>query len=93
MDNKTFTSKLSRTLGRDTKDVTALINGLSVILRERCSAMDSVAIPSFGTFTPKKVDEQISTDLSTGQRLLLPPQIVLTFNPSNILKKHLTTNE
>jgi nucleoid DNA-binding protein len=55
--------------------------------------MDSVAIPSFGTFNPIKVDEQITTDLSTNQRLLLPPQILLKFTASNILNKHLVSNE
>jgi nucleoid DNA-binding protein len=93
MDNKTFTARLSQSLNRETKDITALIEGFSCILRERCSAMDSVAIPSFGTFNPIKVDEQITTDLSTNQRLLLPPQILLKFTASNILNKHLVSNE
>ncbi len=89
MDNKGFVAALSNKLAREPKDITALIEGLAASFRENCGNMDSIAIPGFGTFEPIKEDEHISTDLSTGKRLLLPPQIVLKFSPSSLLRKKL----
>lgn len=89
MDNKGFVATLSRKLAREPKDITALIEGLAASFRENCGNMDSIAIPGFGTFEPVKEDERVSADLSTGKRLLLPPQIVLEFHPSSILCKKL----
>ncbi len=88
MDNKGIVNALSKKLARDPKDITALIEGLSASFRERCGNMDTIAIPGFGTFEPIKEDERIE-DLSTGKRLLLPPQITLSFQTSAILRKKL----
>lgn len=90
MDNKGIINALSKQLGRDTKDITALIEGLISIFKERCSDLDSIALPGFGTFEPIKTEEKIQTDLSTGKRILLPPAITLTFKPSTSLRRKLT---
>lgn len=89
MESKQLVSIVSQKLSRDQKDINALIEALAATLREKCGNMDSVAIPGFGTFVPIKEEEKISTDLSTGKRVLLPPQISLTFQPSVILRKKL----
>ncbi len=87
MENKELINTLSKKLSRDNKDVSALIEGLSMILRDSCGNMDMVAIPSFGSFIPEKEDERVSIDLETGKRMLYPPQINLKFKPSAILRK------
>lgn len=89
MDNKGFISVLSKKLARDSKDIAALIEGLSASFRDKCGNMDTIAVPGFGTFEPVKEDERISVDLSTGKRLLLPPKITLEFRPSALLRKKL----
>lgn len=63
------------------------------VMCQALTDLDSVAIPSFGTFTPVKRDEEITTDLSTGRRMLLPPQITLEFTPAAMLRKHLLGHE
>ncbi len=90
MDNKVFVNTLAGEIGRDAKDVATLVEGLSVIFREKCSGMDSIAIPGFGTFQPVKKDETIIVDETSGKRTLLPPSITLEFKPSALMKKHLT---
>lgn len=87
MENKELINTLSKKLSRDNKDVSALIEGLSMILRDSCGNMDMVAIPSFGSFIPEKEDERVSIDLETEKRMLYPPQINLKFKPSAILRK------
>jgi DNA-binding protein HU-beta/integration host factor subunit alpha len=41
-----------------------------------------VLIPTFGTFEVKKKMERIMVNPSTGQRMLVPPKLVLTFKPN-----------
>ena len=89
MDNKKLVETLANNLGRSTTDVSKLIEALAGILRTRCGEMDSVSIPSFGTFEPKKRNERVMVHPSTGKRMLVPPKIVLGFKVSNVLKTKL----
>ena len=47
---------------------------------------DTIAIQGFGTFEVKKKMERISVNPVTQQRMLVPPKLVLTYKPSNVLK-------
>lgn len=85
--SKNIIAELGTRLGRDKKSTQILIDAMRQALIQACSRQTQVAIPGFGTFTPEKHDEQIVTDLSTGQRVLLPPEIILTFNAANKLRK------
>lgn len=89
MDAKTLIENLSRRLDCNKKDVTTLLEGLSRVMRDRCSDMDSIAIPGFGNFEPRKRMERVMVMPSTGKRMLLPPKVSLTFKPSAILKQKL----
>ena len=84
MENKEFITKL---MNREGKDVSALLDRLSQVFKENLSNLDSIAIPAFGEFYTEKEDEKISIDHSSGKRLLLPPQISISFKPSTIMKK------
>ena len=90
MDNNAVVNELSKSMGRDAKDIAALLDGITAIMREKLSAMDSIAIPGFGTFEPVKEDEQIQNDLSTGKRLLLPPEITVQFKSSALLRRKIS---
>lgn len=70
-----------------------LAKHLAQIMQTAFTNLDPVAIPSFGTFTPVKRDEEIVTDLSTGRHMMLPPQVTLEFTPAAMLRKHLCGHE
>lgn len=89
MDNKTFITRLSRQLKRDYKETSALVEGLATVMRDSCGNLDTVAIPSFGKFTPVKHDERIGVNPATGRRALLPPSITVEFSAAAMLKKRL----
>ncbi|MBD5177446.1 MAG: HU family DNA-binding protein [Bacteroidales bacterium] len=89
MDHKQFRKLIADRTHRSVSDVDALIEGLAIIMRESCSDLDSVAIPTFGTFIPVKHPETVVRDLSTGKRMLMPPEISLEFNPGGMFLKHL----
>lgn len=93
MDHKQFRKQLCDTTGLNAADVDSMIEGLAVALRKSCSEMDSVAIPTFGTFRPVKHNEEIVNDLSTGKRMLLPPEITVEFDAGAMLLKRLNPSQ
>lgn len=86
MDSKSFVAALAKRSGRERKDVESLLAGVARALDRHCGALDQVAIPGFGTFFAEKHDEQVVTDRSSGQMMLLPPEIELLFRPGTKLR-------
>jgi nucleoid DNA-binding protein len=86
MDNKKLIETVATNLGRSTTDVEKLVDALAGVLRTRCGELDSVAVPGFGTFEPKKRNERVMVHPSTGKRMLVPPKVILGFKVSNVLK-------
>ena len=93
MDSKKFIAQLANSIGEDQHRVASMIEHFADVLQASATTMTSVAIPSFGTFVPKKYDEEVVTDRSTGKRMLLPPQITIEFQPAAMLRKRLTNSE
>jgi nucleoid DNA-binding protein len=89
MDNKKLVETVAANLGRSTDDVSKLLEAFAGVLRTRCGEMDSVIVPGFGTFEPKKRNERVMVHPSTGRRMLVPPKIVVGFKVSNVLKTKL----
>ena len=86
MENKKLIETVAANLGRSTTDVEKLVDALAGVLRTRCGELDSVAVPGFGTFEPKKRNERVMVHPSTGKRMLVPPKVILGFKVSNVLK-------
>ena len=86
MDNKKLVETLANKMGRSTDDVNKLLDGLAGVLRTRCGELDSVIVPGFGAFEPRKRNERVMVNPKTGKRMLVPPKVVLGFMVSNVLK-------
>lgn len=80
----------SSVAGLTTQQRDAIYLSLTQSLMECFLAEDSVAIPGFGTLVPEKKAECLATDPTTGKRMLYPPHIRLTYQPSVILRKKIT---
>lgn len=89
MDSKLLVETVAEHLGRKTEDVDKLLGALAGVLAARCSEMDNVVIPAFGTFEPRKRNERVMVHPSTKRRMLIPPKVVLGFKVSNVLKSKL----
>lgn len=87
MDNKTLIEILVKRLDKDKSFVESTIDTFASIAKEKLCAMDSIAIPGFGSFESKKRMERISVNPSTGKRMLVPPKITVAFKPSVLLKQ------
>ena len=89
MENKKLVETVATNLGRTTEDVNKLLEALANVLRTRCSELDSVFVPGFGTFEPKKRNERVIVHPSSGKRMLVPPKVVVGFKVSRVLKAKL----
>lgn len=93
MDSKVFNAKLAKSLDMTPKRVGELLDAFADILQESARTATAVAVPSFGSFVPVKVDEEITVDRSSGRRVLLPPQITVEFHAAAMLRKKLNSHE
>lgn len=66
--------------------VERLMEGFTAVIAAECRDENRIAIPALGSFVGHKHDEKVVKDLTTGQRLLLPPAIEAEFVPGGRLK-------
>lgn len=86
MNNKEFTSELSRRLGYTLKDTSELVSSILTNMGEHLQEGNVVTVQGFGSFEVKKKAERISINPATKQRMLVPPKLVLAYKPSTSLK-------
>jgi len=87
LNNKEFIAELSQKLGTSAKETAQTIESLLSGLTEELQSGKSVTIQGFGSFEVKKKAERISVNPTTKERMLVPPKLVLSYKPSNILKE------
>ena len=89
MNNKDFISELSQRLGYTQDDTQKMVRTLIDMMGDRFLEGDTVTFPNFGTFDVKKRLERIMVNPATGQRMLVPPKLVLNFKPVASIKEKL----
>ena len=82
MNNKDFITVLAARTGHSVEETQRMIDTLVETMGDRFQEDDSVVVPNFGTFEVKKKLERIMVNPSTGQRMLVPPKLVLNFKPN-----------
>lgn len=94
MDYKTFIDKVGETAGIDRDTSGELCDALASVIEQALTAGDTVSIPSFGNFEPRKRNERVMSNPSQpGKRLLVPPKVIVSFKPSAILKNKINKTE
>jgi len=89
MNNKEFIAELAERTGYSAKDTQKLATNLINAMADTFQAGDAVLVPNFGVFETKKKMERIIVNPSTGQRMLVPPKLVLNFKPNQTWKAQL----
>ena len=82
MNNKDFISELAQRSGFSADETQKLVNCLTEAMGDHFQESDSVLIPNFGSFEVKKKLERVMVNPSSGQRMLVPPKLVLQFRPN-----------
>lgn len=86
MNNKEFIAELARRTKSNAKETQKRMNALIHEMTECLCEEDTIAISNFGTFETKKRLERVLVSPTTGQRMLVPPKMVVGFKQSNVLK-------
>lgn len=87
MDSAAFNASLASAASISPQQADSLLETLSQILASLAEEGETLVIPRLGTFTPVKEDERVDIDLTTGRRVLLPPNIHLEFTSGGALRK------
>ena len=87
MNNKEFVAALSLKENYKLRDTRMLIQHLLAELTAQFEEENSVLVPNFGSFEVKKRMERVINNPTTGQRLLVPPRLTLTFKSSAALRE------
>ena len=94
MDSKTFIEKLSVSSGIDKATCSTLIREFTSLLGNSLVNDEIISIPTFGSFEPRKRKERIMSHPSSPKKMILvPPKLVVSFKPSNILKNKINNIE
>lgn len=83
MNNKDYILELANRTGRSQEDTQRMVNTVIEAMGDYFQEDDSILVPNFGTFEVKKKLERIMVNPSTGQRMLIPPKLVLNFKPNS----------
>ena len=89
MNNKDFIAELAQRTGYSADETQKFVNVVVEAMGDYLQDDNSVLIPAFGTFEVKKKLERIMVNPSTGQRMLVPPKLVLNFKPIAAIKEKL----
>ena len=82
MNNKEFISSLAERTNMKPADVQKIMDKLVSMMGECFQEGDSVQLANFGSFEVKKKLERVMVNPTTGQRMLVPPKLVLGFKPN-----------
>ena len=79
MNKSDLIRAMAEKAGIKLKDADIAFDALIDSITEALKADDKIQISGFGTFEPKKRMERIFVSPSNGQRMLVPPKVVLGF--------------
>jgi DNA-binding protein HU-beta/integration host factor subunit alpha len=87
MNNKDFITELAEKTGYTAEEAQRMVDIVVETMADRFQEGDVVLIPNFGSFEIKRKMERIMVNPSTGQRMLVPPKLVLNFKPNSNWKE------
>lgn len=89
MNNKEFIAELASRTGYSPKDTQRLVDNIVNAMGDAFQEDNSILVANFGIFEAKKKLERVIVNPGTGQRMLVPPKLVLTFKPNQAWKDKL----
>lgn len=87
MNNKEYIAALAGRTGYSQEQTQKMVKTLVESMGRHFENGDAVVVSGFGTFEVRKRLERVIVNPSTGQRMLVPPKLVLGFKPSSVMKE------
>lgn len=81
MNNKELIAALATRTGYRQDDAQNMVRTAVATIRDALVAGESVTIEGLGAFEVKKRLERVITNPGTGQKMLVPPKLVVNFKP------------
>ena len=89
MNNKEFISALAQKSGYKISDTQQMVRSTTNAIVNKLCEDEVVSLSGFGNFEVKKRQERIIVNPGTGQKMLVPPKLVVNFKPIASLKEKL----
>jgi DNA-binding protein HU-beta/integration host factor subunit alpha len=86
MNNKDFITMMAVRTGLKMYEVQSMMDTVINAMGDHFMESEAVQLPNFGVFEVRKKLERVIVNPSTGERMLVPPKLVLGFKPSPLLK-------
>ncbi len=93
MNNKEFIASLAKRTGFKVAKAQNMMNTLIGAMGDTFIEGNAIQINNLGSFEVKKKMERVITNPATGQRMLVPPKLVLGFKPIPSLKDKIKKGE
>ena len=89
MNNKQFIAQLANRMGYTIGDTQKMVYQMVDAMGDSFQEGNTIMVQNFGSFEVKKKMERIIVNPSSGQRMLVPPKLVLGFKISPTWKVQL----
>ena len=89
MNNKEFIQALSKRTSMKADDCQKIVKSVFDTTTAMLQDDETVTFSRLGAFDVKKRMERVITNPGTGQRMLVPPKLVVNFRPVNSAKEKL----
>lgn len=93
MNNKQFIAELAQRMEYTAQDTQKMMYNLIDVMTDTFQEGNTVVVQGFGSFEVKKKMERIMVSPTTGQRMLVPPKLILGFKISPTWKDKLKKGE
>lgn len=93
MNSKEYILELSQRTGYSQEVTQKLVRSVVEAMAQRFDEGENVSIPTFGTFELRNRMERVVVNPSTGQRMMVPPKIVLNFKPTASTKEKINKTD
>ena len=89
MNNIEFIAALSKRSGFRLEDTQNMVRSIVYGITDTLTDGETVMISGLGSFDVKKRMERVITNPGTGQKMLVPPKLVVNFKPVLSLKERI----
>lgn len=93
MNNKEFIQALSKRMEMKTSECQNVVKSAFSTITAMVVDGETVTMSGLGSFDVKKRQERVIQNPGTGQRMLVPPKLVINFKPVSSAKSKLESKE
>jgi DNA-binding protein HU-beta len=87
MKKEEFLAKIARFSETSTAQADKTMEAIISTVRTQLVIGDTISVPGLGTFTPHKIGERPGRNLSTGEAVMIPARVRVSFKACKSLKK------